>query len=193
MQNQNDYDRINKYMIAPLCQLFKFAKIEDEFVAGFVEELSEFSDETLKKAFKQLRRERKSMPSIAHAYEACKDQVTFKETGQITQHNTFHCVKMAEVFHPQKAKEILSSRAGQLALSLGVAHDLLSEYECTGRMDFDESFVRRMAKSHQSNCQALVKMPLDNPFSQCVNSLYEAVMERERRLFTEFASRELIA
>lgn len=72
MLNQSNYDKVNSKMIAPL-NVFFSTRLPDEMVDAFVEDLSEYSAETLGKSFKQLRRSCKRMPTLAQVIEVCKE------------------------------------------------------------------------------------------------------------------------
>lgn len=193
MLNQNDYDRVNKCMIAPLSVLFnKKLSDRDELVEGFVEELARFSDDVLRKAFKSLRRTEKNFPSIAKAIEVChaeRPPSTQSAAPTTSSKETIHCRGHAERMHPNTARDILASPAGVLALDLGVARDLLNEYECTGRKEFDEDFVRQCKLGVERATEQLAALPRNTDIGKAMHALFEAMMAREKTLFSRFSSK----
>lgn len=192
MQNQTDFDRVNTCMIAPLCVLFN-QRLADEVVDGFVDELRSYSDDVLRSAFKFLRRTVTRMPPIAKAIEACEEvkskMPSASPASSKPSDDRFHCQGHAEQFHRSSATEILSSPAGRLALEMGVARDLMVEYEKTGRRDFDEAFVKRCKRGLEKATTELVNLPIDSQLGKSLHALFASMQEREKRLFMQFSTK----
>lgn len=123
MPSQSDYDRINKHMIAPLCVQFGMKKMEDEVIEGYVEDLERFSEETLKAAFKQLRREAKRAPSLAQVIEACKGcspKSSNTAGGPVSARNNGYVEKRDDAL----ANRVMRSDIGQFAIKHGVGYSV---------------------------------------------------------------------
>ena len=91
------------------------------------------------------------------------------------------------------AQRIWSARAplagleGRQALQLGVASDLLVEYECTGRTEFDDAFIQRAKQGQRTAAEAIAGMKQANPMFPALNSLYQTMQAREKALHERFA------
>lgn len=192
MPNQSDFLRVNTHMITPLCLLYGY-KMHDSVVEDFVSDICEFDEETLKAAYAKLRREENTMPRIAKvlkACEACKPPAKVSHTPKRPE-GSFTCQVHVEISNPGIARQILHSPVGQLALSLGVARDLLITYECTGRRDFDEIFVRKCKRGLDDAVNSLRETNSTTSIGTVVHAFFETMTERERRLYEKYYQPDL--
>lgn len=187
MPTQADFQRITENVIKPIERHFGY-QFDSETISDYVDDLSRYSDDTIKSSMLEVRRENKRRPTLAVIVEACRK---YTPHHQVPEHKIpktgFHCVGHAEKMHPQSAREILSSYAGQMALEIGVARDLLNEYECTGRKNFDEEFVLKCKEGGRKAADAMINAHrVKNPDAQTWQNIYDAMIEREKGLYAKF-------
>lgn len=198
MPTQADYDKVNSCMIAPICVLFS-SKFVDEMIEAFVEDLSGYSSEILKGAFKSLRRECKRIPTLAQVIDYCEAQKKLAKTTAIAfspkkLSTVFHCMGHVEVIQSAQAKEILESAAGQYALEIGVGRELLVAYEINGGKDFDESDVKKFKRQVDDSLAALREAAdRKNPNYEHFLGMFNESQVREKRLYEKYYQRRLAA
>jgi hypothetical protein len=186
MPNQNDYDRINKCMIAPLCVQYK-AKYVDEEVEGFVEELARYDDETLRKAFKKLRRERKQAPSLAHVIEACEAEKpkSRPSSGQPQVRDTISRNDSA------LADQVMNSPLGQLAIGEGVAYSVWLAAYRDGREITKQSEVYRLKAVKQDTVDRLARMDYRDALFPMLERMHRTLMEKEERIANQYRHQQV--
>lgn len=191
MQNQTSYDRINTAMIARL-NLFYNTRLSDEVVEAMVEDLSRFSTEALKEAFKKIRGKCKKMPSLAEVIEHCEkaQEAIYAKNPKPSVGYKKHVAHLtgtmkAEDHAIDDVIEIFSTDAGKLALELGVGFSCMVEYERTGKKDFEEDWVRRQ---HKFLLQGIADLEAskDSFVYKPLSGLLNTITERERKLYARF-------
>lgn len=187
MSNQDDFQRITSLVIKPIERHFN-CQFDAETIGDYIDDLSRFSTETLQESMFDIRREQKRRPSLAVVFEACrKNAPKTKDSIHDEVKNKFHCAGHAEIFHSRVAEEILSTPAGQMALEIGVGIDLLNEYECTGRKEFDNGFVMKCKKGMED--AALVLIECKNITEKEIikfKDFYHCMRERESRIYAKY-------
>lgn len=186
MPTQAEFDRVNKHIIDPIKRHWA-ADFDAQTVDDFIADLAEFTESDLQSAMRKVKREQKRRPSLAHVYEACREYSPAKASTQQREYKGFHCQGHAEVQHSITAKQILSSPAGQLALSLGVARDLMVEYEVSGRTEFDEGFVKKSHRALQDSTIALREcQEAQNQSFSHFSGMFDEAQAREKRLYKTY-------
>lgn len=183
--NQNDLRRVKEFVVDPLEAIY--GPYTDGMIRVMVEDLAHYADSVLREGVKKVRQSCKAQPRLAHIIEACNEVLPPSQQGRESKDESFHCRGQCEKERPHIAKEILSSPAGQLALELGVAHDLLTDYEKTGRKQFDERYVR---KCHEAWKQASSDIARANRETHAaydrLKGLYDGMCDRERALYANY-------
>lgn len=185
--NQSDTERVTRLVLKPLEAIY--GKFTDDAAKLMVEDLAAYDNETLVESVRDVRRNIKSFPKIAHLIEYCERNKPIKpaQFAQYQDTESFHCRGAAEYTHPIQAREILSTQTGQLALSLGVGRDLLTEYECTGKKDFDEAYVRKCRRGLDDAVLVLEEArKAKNPELPAYEGLFNAMQDREKRLYEKY-------
>lgn len=183
--NQHDTSRIHQNVIKPLEAMY--GKFNDEAAKMIIEDLAVFSDDVLRMAAKKVRQNCKSFPKIAHIIEACNEIMPRTTRAEYKQAETHHCMGKAEIDHPNIAAQILSTPAGRLAIELGVASDLMTEYERTGKRGFDESYVKKCRNFLNEAAEELAKaQSLQGPHAAAFTSLFNVMREREKKIYEKF-------
>lgn len=193
MSRQDDFQNTQKNVIDPMTRMYhppahlrSDPEAFEEVIREYHRALAGLPAIALEKGWAEVKAEHKTWnwPHFQTIRDACEKYKPLKRDTAVTDRKKdhSHCVGHAEISHPQKAREILMTSMGQLALSLGVGRDLLTEYEVSGRTEFDEQFVRKMSNAHKRNCESVAAMKSDDALS----AMYESMMDRERRLFAVF-------
>lgn len=185
--NQSNTERIMRLVITPLQEVY--GKYSDGISKLMVEELAPFSDNILKEAARKAMRENKFQPKIAHMIEACKSILPPRESGKEAKDQGLrvHCRYHAEKMHPFQVKQVLESYEGQEALRLGCGAELLTEYEKTGRMQFDMDFVNKVHGAVKKAAEAVTEaIKVENPAANEFSRWFQAMMDREKRLYARF-------
>lgn len=181
MKNQSNYQKVNDEIISKLNTFFAL-KLNDEVVDAMVEDLGNFSRDTLRKAFVEIRRNCKKMPSLAEILHFCKKNPD--ETANVKKNNDARVVfgtARLEDIKPDKAREILGSDVGQYALQLGVGMSLIVEYERSGKQDFSKEFVLHQKNAFQSAIDDLEKNK-SLPCYTALANLLNTMQAREKKL-----------
>lgn len=184
--NQQRTESVIKHIITPIEALFGEFKPEARKI--IIESLVRFDDKALEQGGKKVCREVKSFPKLAHIMEACEHFTPSAEQKIRTEKKAerYHCRGNAEDFHKQETQEILGSSIGQRALELGVGRELLLEYEKTGRKDFDLAFVMKAKEFLDVAAQEVVKMTEKNPDRAALESFFDSMLDREKKLYAKF-------
>lgn len=191
MPSQTEIQRVVKHIIDPMKRYWA-VEFEAETINDFVDDLARFSESVMENAMTDLRREHKRRPSLAHIFEACRRYAPKSIPPEHRESKeSFHCVGHAETKHPIQAQQIMQSPAGKLALNIGVARDLLNEYEVTGRLEFDEDFVHKCKKGVDNAMQALMEaLEIENPDYAAYESFFNTMLNRERELYAKYGLQE---
>jgi hypothetical protein len=185
--NQYDTERVTRIVLKPLEALY--GKYNDEAAKLIIEDLSPYDNATLSEAVRDVRRSVKSFPKIAHLVEYCEKNKPKKEPKVADYQDTekFHCRGAAEHTHPIQAKEILLTPVGQKALEIGVGRDLLVEYECSGKKDFDDAYVAECKRGLENAVTALEDArKAKNPQLAAYEGLFNAMINREKSLYEKY-------
>lgn len=186
--NQSNTERITRLAIEPLEYAFD-RKYQDNMARMLIEDLSHYTDETLRKAVKSLRHSQAYLPKIKHIIDACNDNLPPPpKQAKEQKDQSFHCREHAEKVHPNKVRQILSTPAGKLALQLGVAWDLLVNYEKTGQTDFSENHVRKASQSFKQTASDILRLKEKNEkLAGAYEDLYKAIEQREKKLYATYS------
>lgn len=192
MPTQADFQRVTECIINPIKRHWN-GEFEADTIDDFVSDLYKFSEHTLSDAMHELRRDSKQRPRLAHVIEVCRKHIP--KTAYVPKEGkaTFHCLGHAEIAHPIQARQIMESPSGQKALELGIARDLLNEYEVNGRMDFDMNFVDKCRHGLTNAIEALGECrEKDIKNYTAYLEIFNAMQEREKRLYAKYYKPEKI-
>jgi hypothetical protein len=83
MSTNDKFQRITDCLIKPLERHYGF-HFDPETIGEYIDDFSDYSEETLKKAMRDIRHESKKRPTVAHILEKCRAHAGFKkETSAI--------------------------------------------------------------------------------------------------------------
>lgn len=177
--NAKDYQRITSLVVDKVAAWWK--PYNDGMIDAVVEDLAEFSDVTLEKAMKHLRRTCKNQPKIAQIVEACKEQTATKESGALPVYS-----KQKEAID---AEAIMRSPIGRYAAMAGHSRDMWIAITSAGKREFTVEDIRGWQRAKAESIQLLTHFPNKKfPLYEALEKMFGTMCKLNEELSRKYAA-----
>jgi hypothetical protein len=183
MVDQSKSEKILNLIVNPMQEFYRLKSVPEAVKDAFIEDLGHFDEQTLAAAWKQVRRECKDPPKLAHFVEACEANRPRPTQSTPTSRKGYHQHNHA------LAEQVIQSGIGQLALREGVGYDLWMRAYRDGESEFTDRDVRRSRRSQSEAIDALAAYPSkDGPMYRALERMHETMVKREATLAAKYAA-----
>lgn len=181
--NQGAIQKVRRAVIEPMIRFYQIKALDDYQVQAFVEDLGSYSEESLDRAWKEVRRHCKSRPSIAHFMETLENEV--KPGSGVSNpeaRGDYWCQRNKAL-----AEQAIRSPIGQSALAAGVGWDVwLSAYR-DGKGDLTERDIHRAQQAQLDTANRLARMnPDDDQLTKKLFDHWYAMQAKEKELYATY-------
>lgn len=183
MADQGTTTKVMRSILDPMQRFYGLKTLDDEVASAYIEELGRYDEATLTAAWKQVRRECKTLPKLAHFVEACEANRPRTTTSQQPQTNGYRCHRNEAL-----ADRVMRSPIGQLAIRLNVAQGVWMLAYRDGKAA-TESDVYRLRDSLREAESKLVNYPDKNGAQyRALEGVHRSISDKERELAARYSA-----